>query len=72
MGSRWTKAHQESVIPGLYSKDQHLNPQAFSEQFTLYNRGNNPNARDQEQGLSSISTIGAGGGDGGEGPDGEN
>ncbi len=43
VGGRWTKAHQETVVPGLYSKDQHLNPQAFADQFTLYNRANNPN-----------------------------
>ena len=33
IGKRWTRAHQEKVIPGLYSENKDLNPEAFARKF---------------------------------------
>jgi hypothetical protein len=35
---RWSKEFQERTLPGLYSRDVRLNPEAYAGQFQLYNR----------------------------------
>ena len=39
IGKRWTRAHQEKVIPGLYSENKDLNPEAFARKFQIVEPG---------------------------------